>query len=161
MTWCTWPTFHAPLTLSKFYVKSRIKVHISAAAMPVGMKPCIDYSSSKHHDPFFAWPTLHAVVISPKAGAISTSAEFLFHLKSTIFTAVKYRNILHGYVCVKNVENTWKFERVALSQKLALRNPMELIKYFKTNIRWNFTETLDTKNGQHCTTTDLPPWDAQ
>ena len=46
--------FHAPLTLSKFYVKSRIKVHISAAAMPVGMKPCIDYSSSKHHDPFFA-----------------------------------------------------------------------------------------------------------
>ena len=31
--WCPWPTFHAPLSLSKFYVKSRIKVHSSAAAM--------------------------------------------------------------------------------------------------------------------------------
>ena len=53
--------------------------------MPVGMKPCIDYSSSKHHDPFFARPTLHAVVISPKAGAISTSAEFLLS------------NVIHDY----------------------------------------------------------------
>ena len=33
--------------------------------------------ASTNHDPFFAWPTLHAVVISPNAGAILTSAEFL------------------------------------------------------------------------------------
>ena len=41
MTRCPWPTFHAPPTLSKFYVKSRNKVHFSAAVMAVSMKPCI------------------------------------------------------------------------------------------------------------------------
>ena len=84
MTRCPWPTFHRfHWTLWKFYVKSRNKVHFSAAAMAVSMKPCIVVvlDTLFKHTPwpfFFAWPTLHAVVISPNAGAISTSAEFLF-----------------------------------------------------------------------------------
>ena len=41
MTRCPWPTFHAPLPLSNFYVESRNKMHFSAAAMAVSMKPCI------------------------------------------------------------------------------------------------------------------------
>ena len=41
MTWCPWPTFHAPLTLSKFYVKSRNKVHFSAAVISGSILPCI------------------------------------------------------------------------------------------------------------------------
>ena len=165
MTWCPWPTFHAPPTLSKFYVKSRNKVNFSATVIAGSMKPCIvivlnnhtiwrdldlhfmlhwlcqnfmlsleiwcislqyslEYETLQHNCawhtlwahtmtrcswlcpflsavamalsmkpcivvvldtlfkhtpwPFFAWPTLHAVVISRNAGAISTSAEFLF-----------------------------------------------------------------------------------
>ena len=163
MTWCPWPTFHAPPTLSKFYVKSRNKVHFSATVTAViagSMKPCIvivlinhtiwhgalnlhfmlhrlcqnfmlsleikcislqysweyetlqrncawhtlwahtmtrcislcssngfEYESlhsgcpwhtfQAHTMTIFAWPTLHAVVISRNSGAISTSAEFL------------------------------------------------------------------------------------
>ena len=41
MTWCPWPSFHAPSTVSKFYVVSRKKVHFSAAVIAWSMKPCI------------------------------------------------------------------------------------------------------------------------
>ena len=43
MTWCPWPSFPTPVTLSKFDIKSRDdhEVHFSAAAIAVSMKFCI------------------------------------------------------------------------------------------------------------------------
>ena len=41
MTWCLWPRFCAPVTLSWFYLEFSIKVGFSAAVITASVKPCI------------------------------------------------------------------------------------------------------------------------
>ena len=58
-------TFHAPLTLSKFYVEFYLSKHLSVL-------------------------DLNNVIILPNAGVISTSAEFLFHAVAHLINADIY-----------------------------------------------------------------------
>ena len=63
MTWCPCPTFHAPPTLSKFYVESRNKVHFSAAVISGRMIPCIVVVLDTLQPCsiiWCPWPTFHA-----------------------------------------------------------------------------------------------------
>ena len=73
-------TFHAPLTISEFYIENNTKVCLSVLMVARIMKSCIVIILTCTFFPLhFTLQWLRSfVIILPNAGAISTSAEFLY-----------------------------------------------------------------------------------